>query len=249
MEWKNANRLQRLSNEGQSVKKTKYQALIGGLTYVVTATRPDLAQELGMVYRFCSNPGEEHWTAAKRILRYIKGTIGYGITFDGTKGTDIQLNGYVDADWGSNPNGRRSQSGYLFMLCGGVISWASKKQNVAVLSSTEAEYVAASLACQEAVRLRALMREMSFAQKKQTLVKEDNQGAIALSKNPKYHPRTKHIDIKNHYIRNKVANKEVILDYCPTSEMLADLLTKPLGKTMFQRIRELMGVRNIFKLN
>ena len=124
------------------------------------------------------------------------------------------------------------------------------RSNVSVVArSAEAAYVAASLACQEAVWLRALLGEISFVQKKPTLIKEDNQGAIALSKNPKYHPRTKHIDIKYHYIRNKVANKEVILDYCPTSEMLADLLTKPLGKTMFQRIRELMGVRNIFKLN
>jgi hypothetical protein len=234
-----------LPNEGKPVEKTKYQALIGGLTYAVTGTRPDLAQALGLVNQFCSNPGVEHWTAAKRILRYIKGTIDYGITFDGNKETEVQLNGYVDADWGSNPNGRKSQSGYLFTLCGGVISWASKKQSVVALSSTEAEYVAASLACQEAVWLRVLLEDISFVQNKPTMIKEDNQGAIALSKNPKYHPRTKHIDIKHHFIRDKVAKKEVVLDYCPTEEMLADLLTKPLGKTTFQRFRELMGVRNI----
>ncbi|CAB3988910.1 Retrovirus-related Pol poly from transposon TNT 1-94 [Paramuricea clavata] len=93
-----------LPNDGEPVEKTKYQALIGGLTYAVT--------------------GVEHWTAAKRILRYIKGTLDYGITFDGNKETEVQLSGYVDADWGSNPNGRKSQSGYLFTLCGGVISWA-----------------------------------------------------------------------------------------------------------------------------
>ncbi|CAB4007653.1 Hypothetical predicted protein, partial [Paramuricea clavata] len=155
----------------------------------------------------------EHWTAAKRILRYMKGTIDYGITFDGNKQTEVQLNGYVDADWRSNPNGRKSQSGYLFTLCGRVISWASKKQSVVALSSTEAEYDAASLACQEAVWLRVLHENISFVQNKPTMIKEDNRGAITLSKNPKYHPRTKH---------------------------LADLLTKPLGKTMFQRFRELM---------
>ena len=197
-----------------------------------------------MVNQFCSKPGVEHWTAAKRILRYIKGTIDYGITFDGKKETEIHLNGYVYADWGSNPNGRKSQSGYLFTLCGGVISWASKKQSVVALSSTEAEYVAASLACQEAVWLRVLLEDISFVQNKPTMIKEDNQGAIALSKNPKYHPRTKHIDIKHHFIRDKVAKKAVVLDYCPTEEMLSDLLTKPLGKTLFQRFRELMGVRS-----
>ena len=233
-----------LPNEGEPVEKEKYQALIGGLIYAVTGTRPDLAQALGTVNQFCSNPGEEHWKAAKRILRYVKGTIDYGITFDGNKETDVQLQGYVDADWGSNPNGRKSQSGYLFTLCGGVISWASKKQSVVALSSTEAEYVAASLASQEAVWLRALLGDISFVQEEPTMIKEDNQGAIALSKNPKYHPRTKHIDIKCHFIRDKVAKKEIVLDYCPTEQMLADLLTKPLGKTLFQRLRGLMGVRS-----
>ena len=232
-------------NEGEPVEKSKYQALIGGLTYAVTGTRPDLAQASGLVNQFCSNPGTEHWIAAKRILRYIKGTIDYGIVFDGCKEDDVQLSGYVDADWGSNPNGRKSQSGYLFTLCGGTVSWTSKKQSVVALSSTEAEYVAASLACQEAIWLRALLEDIGFVQEGPTSIKEDNQGAIALSRNPKYHPRTKHINIKYHFIRDKVANKEISLDYCPTEEMLADTLTKPLGKILFQRIRELMGVKNI----
>ena len=163
----------------------QYPALIGGLTYAVTATRPDLAQALGTVNQFCSNPGEEHWKAAKRILRYIKGTIDYGITFDGNKETDVKLKGYVDADWGSNPNGRKSQSGYLFTICGGVISWASKKQSVVALSSTEAEYIAASLASQEAVWLRSLLGDINFVQKEPTVIKEDNQGTIALSRKPR----------------------------------------------------------------
>ena len=233
-----------LPNEGEPVDKEKYQALIGGLTYAVTATRPDLAQALGTVNQFCSNPGHEHWKAAKRILRYIKGTIDYGITFDGNEETDVKLQGYVDADWGSNPNGRKSQSGYLFTICGGVISWASKKQSVVALSSTEAEYIAASLASQEAVWLRSLLGDISFVQEEPTVIKEDNQGTIALSRNPKYHPRTKHIDIKYHFIRDKVEKKDFVLEYCPTEQMLADLLTKPLGKTLFQRLRGLMGVRD-----
>ena len=130
-----------LPNEGEPIDKENYQALIVGLTYAVTATRPDLALALGTVNQFCSNPGEEHWKAAKRILRYIKGTIDYGITFDENKETDVELKGYVDADWGSNPNGRKSHSGYLFTVCGGVISWASKKQSIVAFSSTEAEYI------------------------------------------------------------------------------------------------------------
>ena len=233
-----------LPNEGEPVNKEQYQSLIGGLTCAITATRPDLAHALGTVNQFCSNPGEEHWKAAKRILRYIKGTIDYGITFDGNKETDVKLKGYVDADWGSNPNGRKSQSGYLFTVCGGVISWASKKQSVVALSSTEAEYIAASLASQEAVWLRSLLGDISFVQKEPTVIKEDNQGTIALSRNPKYHPRTKNIDIKCHFIRDKVEKKELVLQYCPTEQMLADLITKPLGKTLFQRLRGIMGVKD-----
>ena len=125
-----------------------------------------------------------------------------------------------------------------------MISWASKKQSVVALSSTEAEYIAASLASQEAVWLRSLLGDISFVQKEPTVIKEDNQGTIALSRNPKYHPRTKHIDIKYHFIRDKVEKKELVLEYCPTEQMLADLLTKQLGKTLFQRLRGLMGIRD-----
>ena len=89
-----------------------------------------------------------------------------------------------------------------------------------------------------------MLKDICFVQEEPTIIKEDNQGAIALSKNSKYHPRTKHIDIKYHFIRDKIVKKELILDYCPTEEMLADLLTKPLGKTMFQNLRELIGVKN-----
>ena len=205
-----------LPNKGEPVDKEQYQALIGRLTYAVTATSPVLAQALGTVNQFCSNPGEEHWKAAKCVLRYIKGTIDYGITFDGNKETSVKLKGYIDADWGSNPNGRKSQSGYLFTVCGGVISLASKKQSVVALSSTEAEQIAASLASQEAVWLRSLLGDISFVQKEPTVIKEDNQGTIALSRNTKYHPRTKHIDIKYHFIRDKVEKKELVLEYCPT---------------------------------
>ncbi|XP_046858511.1 secreted RxLR effector protein 161-like [Xenia sp. Carnegie-2017] len=224
---------------------TKYQALIGALTYAVTATRPDLAQALSTVNQFCANPSQNHWNAAKRILRYIKGTINHGICFDGHKESEVKLSGFVDADWGCDPNNRKSHSGYLFMICGGLISWASKKQSIVALSSTEAEYVAASQACQEAIWLRGLLRDLNFTQKEPTMIKEDNQGAISLSKNQKYHPRTKHIDIKYHFIRDKVLKKEIALEYCTSQQMVADMLTKPLGKTVFQRMRSNMGVTNI----
>ena len=233
-----------LPNDDDPVDKAKYQALIGSITYAVTATRPDLAQALGSINQFASNPSKEHWTAAKRILRYIKGTIDHGILYDGSKEGDVQLKGYVDADWGSNPNGRKSQSGYTFFLCGGIISWASKKQPIIALSSTEAEYIAASLALQEALWLRSLLSQLGYPQEQPTQVNEDNQGVIALCKNPKYHSRTKHIDIKYHFIREKIRSSEIVLKYCSTEDMIADAFTKPLGKVKFQRFKDLMGVTN-----
>ena len=172
-------------NNGKAIHKPKYQAIICSLTYAMTTTRPDIAQASGSVNQFCSNPGGEHWQSVKRILRYIKGTINLGIEFNGSKNDQIQLIGYGDADWGGNLDGRKSQSGYLFSICGGIISWASKKQTTVALSSMEAEYVSASLATQEAIWLRSLLADLKFVQGKPTIIFEDNQGAIALSKHPK----------------------------------------------------------------
>ena len=143
-----------MPNDGESVDKTKYQAVIGSITYAVTATRPDLAQALGSVNQFASNLSKEHWIAVKRILHYMQGTLNHGILISDQKEKSIQLEGYVNADRGSNPNGRKSQSEYAFFICARIVSWASKKQPMIALSSTEAEYVAANLALQEAIWLR-----------------------------------------------------------------------------------------------
>eukprot|EP00794_Sanderia_malayensis_P021071 gene21071-biopygen14635 len=227
-------------NDGAAIDKQKYQVIIGCLTYAASTTRPDIAQALGSVNQFCSNHSGEHWQSVKRILRYIKGRINLGIEFDGTKETNVQLGGFVDADWGSDPNGRKSRSGYIFTLCEVVISWLSKKQTTVALSSTEAEYIAASIATQEAIWLRALLADLKFTQDTPTLIEEDNQGAIAMSKNPKFHGRTKHVDIKCHFIRNKVENKEILLRYCATNDMVADMLTKALSKNLFKRLRTML---------
>ena len=129
-------------------------------------------------------------------------------------------------------------------MCGGIISWASKKQPIIALSSTEAEYIAANLAVQEAIWLRSLLNDFGFVQEQPTNINEDNQGVIALCKNPKFHSRTKHIDIKYHFIREKIKDSEITLKYCSTQEIIADALTKPLGKIKFHRFKVLMGVSN-----
>ena len=140
-----------LPNEEEPVDKAKYQALIGSITYAVTGTRPDLAQALGSLSQFCSNPGKEHWVAAKRISRYLKGSLHYGIVFDGSKQKDVTLIGYTDADWGTNPKGRKVTIWLCIFLCGGIVSWKSKKQSTVALSSTEVEYIAGNLCTQEAI--------------------------------------------------------------------------------------------------
>ena len=130
------------------------------------------------------------------------------------------LKGMLMLTGGSNPNGRKSQSGFVVFACGGIISWASKKQPIIALSSTEAEYIAANLAVQEAIWLRSLLNDFGIVQKQPTSINEDNQGVIALCKNPKFHSRTKHIDIKYHFIRDKIKDSEITLKYCSTQEMI-----------------------------
>ena len=169
-----------------------YQQAIGCLTYASVSTRPDISVAVGALSQYMSKPSEEHWVGVKRILRYLKGTINHGLCFQSNNDT---LSGFCDADWGGDLDTRRSTSGYLFMIGGATVSWSSKKQATVAKSTTEAEYVALSFAAQEAIWLRRLLADIGFGDLNPTVIYEDNNGAIDLSKNPKHHNRTKHIDI------------------------------------------------------
>ena len=188
----------------------------------------------------------EHWMAVKRIFRYIKGTLKRGLCY--TTGDNFELHGYSDADWAGDLESRKSTSGYIFRLGNCTISWRSKKQPIVALSSTEAEYVALCSASQEAIWLRNLVKNIGFPCKGPTTIHEDNQGAIALSKNPKDHPRTKHIAVKYHFIREQLQNDTIDLKYCPTGEMLADIFTKGLPRITFEKFRNQMGISEINNL-
>ena len=229
------------------VDVTEYQAVIGSLTYAVVSTRPDLAVAVGMLSQFMKGPGKEHWTGIKRVLRYIKGTLDYGLKFVYSK--NFVLYGYSDADWAGDIESRKSTSGYVFRLGGCTISWKSKKQPVVALSSTEAEYVALCHAAQETVWLRNLLHSINLQQSEATILYEDNQGAMALSNNPKDHTRTKHIDVKYHYVRETIEHGYVNLMYCPTENMVADMLTKGLPKQTFEKFRSQMGVDSTMDLS
>lgn len=168
-----------------------------------------------------------HWKAAKGVLRYLQGTLEYKLTY---RRTQDQLTGYADADWGNCNIDRRSYSGYVFTLSGAAVTWASKKQRTIALSSVEAEYLSLSEAAKEALYLRRLLDDMGFPITGPMTLYNDSQGAQMLITNPVYHSRTKHIDIRNQFIKHQVDEGLAEIKYLKTEEMPADFLTKPLNK-------------------
>ncbi|CAI5714757.1 unnamed protein product [Peronospora destructor] len=221
-----------------------YRSAVGALMYLMVGTRPDLAAAVGTLSQFAAGPCPTYWQALKRVLRYLQATPTHGIRFYGTGAGSGKLIGYSDADWAGDIETRRSTRGYVFVLNDGCISWRSKKQRTIALSSTEAEYMALSEATQEAVWLKAFMCELGEdAGDGAVMVYKDNQGAIALAKSPEFHKRIKHIDIRYHFVREKVKDGQVVLDYCPTQEMLADLMTKPIPAAQFDALRTKLGIQ------
>ena len=230
-----------VKNDGVSkpVNPLNYQSMVGSLLYAAITTRPDIAQAVGAVSKFNSCPTEAHLTAVKRIFRYLKGTIDLCIKYE--RLADNRLVGFSDADWAGDLTDRHSTTGNLFMMSGAAIDWISKKQPVVALSTTEAEYVALSAATQEAVWLSRLLTDIKAPPKAPILIKEDNQGTIAVARNPVSHNRTKHIDIKFHYVREALEDGIIDLTYCPTEQTTADMLTKPLARQQFETFRLKMG--------
>ena len=188
-----------------------------------------------------ADPGPAHWSGVKRILRYLQGTQNYGLVFVG--GDKDVLLGYSDSDWAGDIVTRRSTSGYVFQLGQSTISWCSKRQQTVAKSSTEAEYVALSIASQEVIWLRRLLSDLRVDMSAATEMMEDNRGAIDLSKNPKNHGRTKHIDVSYHFTRERIASKEIKVNYVPSAANLADVMTKPLPRVPFENFRDGLGVR------
>jgi len=220
----------------------KYKSAVGSSMYAILGTRPDLAYAVSKVSQFSINPDNSHWTAVKRVFRYLAGTANPGLYYGGQRnGT-----GFTDADWGSAGD-RKSIGGYTFILNGAAICWNSKKQATVALSSTEAEYMALTQAVKQSLWLQGALSEMG-AKKHLLEVEEiqiDNQGAIALARNPEYHARTKHIDIQYHFIREDVENPEIKRAYCPTSENTADVFTKALPNVAFTKHTLGLGLRDL----
>jgi hypothetical protein len=221
--------------------KTRYQSAVGTLMYAMLGTRPDIAYAVSSVSRYASNPTEAHMTAVKRIFQYLRGTLDLQLTF---RGELKDLAGYSDSDWGGDPATYRSTAGFVFNIGSGAISWSSKRQPTIALSTCEAEYQAQTQAAKEAVWLRSLLQELNPVEPTPyaTIIYCDNQGAIALAKDPKFHPRTKHIAIQHHWVREKIADQVVDLEYVETSKQVADGLTKALPKDPFEAFRDVIGL-------
>ena len=188
-----------------------------------------------------SDPSSADFAMMKHVFRYILGAVNYQLNFRKSK-NGLQLIGYSDANCGSSVVDRRSTSGYYFMLneSGPVISWKSKKQPTVALSSCESEYMALCSAVQETVYLERLLNDVLKSSFSPVTIFVDNQGTIALSKNPVHHNRFKHIDIKYHFIRENVKDEKVNLIYVPTDKNIADMLTKPSSKLKLMIFRDVL---------
>jgi transposase InsO family protein len=230
----------KLTKEGEPLNTDThpYRKLIGKLLWLSISTRPDIAYAVGALSKFLSAPTTDHWRAAKDVLRYLAGTVEYGIVFGGS---DLSLHGYCDADYAGDIDSRKSTSGYAFLLNGGVLSWSSKRQATVAVSTTEAEYIAAAHAIKEANWLRTLLCELGLPHLGIPL-NVDNQSAIALLKNPIISPRSKHIDIVYHFAREHVSRKEIVISYISTDKMIADIFTKAVPEAKHVFCTKGMGV-------
>jgi hypothetical protein len=221
---------------------TLYRSIVGCLRYLVH-TRPDISFAVGYVSRFMESPTTEHLAAVKHLLRYIAGTQSFGCRY--TRGGDRELSGFSDSDMAGDVDDRKSTTGTLFSFGDSPVAWQSQKQKVVALSSCEAEYVAATTAACQAVWLRRLLDDITGKQSDATTIFIDNKSAIQLCKNPVFHDRSKHIEVRYHYIRHCIDDGKINVEHISTSEQLADILTKPLARVRFQELRTRIGMVDI----
>jgi hypothetical protein len=256
-------------------RRRDYESLVGSLLYAAVSTRPDIAHAVNQLTRFMAAPGDAHWQAAKRVLRYLAGTRQLGLTFHPCSEEEAApvLCAYTDADWAGDTDTRRSTTGYAVMMHGCCVAWLSKKQPTVALSSAEAEYMAIGMGVREIKWMRGLITEVLHSHSAgggaeepcmhgqqlagprhacatrhasagstrvlASVVRSDNQAALSMCAHAgAMHQRTKHIDVRHHFIQEAVEAGEVRLEWCPSAEQLADLLTKGLGPQIFSPLRD-----------
>ncbi len=228
-------------NESNELRpNVPYREAIGSLMFLSTVTRPDLAYAVSIAARSMENPTEKDWCNVKRILRYIKGTLSYGLSYNSNEqSTDLMM--YSDSDYANDVGTRKSTSGFVCKFAGGAITWKSKRQQCVALSTTEAEFIAASEAAREAMWLIKLFEDLT-ASSHIPVIQIDNQSAIKLIKNPVFHCRTKHIDTRYCFTREKFNEGIIDVEYVRTEDQVADIFTKILMKCRFQYLSKLLGM-------
>ncbi|SGY91523.1 BQ5605_C038g11676 [Microbotryum silenes-dioicae] len=220
--------------------RTRYLQAIGSLMYASTGTRPDLAYTVGYLARFSHSPSAAAWGAVKHAFRYLAGTLSHGLRY--ARGNPAPLLGYSDCNWGACVLSSKSTMGYTFVYAGAAVSWSSRLQSRVADSTCDAEYLALSHAGKEAIFLHQLFGELGLLSSKPVLIYGDNQGANALTKNPVFHARTRHIRLREHFVRDMVSMGDIVVQYINTGEMTADIFTKALSRDLFARHRGRLGI-------
>ncbi|GAB2268189.1 hypothetical protein Dimus_038699 [Dionaea muscipula] len=223
------------------MEQVPYLNAIGSIMYSMVSTRPDLSYSISLLSRFMSNPGTEHWTALKWLLRYLNSTVSVGLLYK--KWTDtLDLAAYVDSDFAGDRDCRKSTTSYNVTLGGNCISWKSQLQPLVALSSTEAEYVAITDVFKEAIWLQGMLKEINLLDHSCTIF-SDSQSAIHLCKNPVHHERTKHVDVKYHFVRDILSTGILEIAKVPTENNPADMGTKVVTVNKFRNCLNLLHIR------
>lgn len=220
----------------------RYRRLVGRLVYLA-ATRPDLTYAVHILAQFMQAPMEEHWLAALKVVRYLKGTLGQGIILKAE--SSFHLTGWCDSNWGGCPTTRRSLTGWIAQLGSSPISWKSKKQDTVSCSSAEAEYRAMGAITKELLWLKGLLKEIGVAHEGPMTLFCDSKPAIHISYNPVFHERTKNIEVECHFIRDEIVKGVLKPSYVPTTVQLADIFMKALGRKEFESFHLKLGIRNL----
>ncbi|RDX79371.1 Copia protein, partial [Mucuna pruriens] len=227
------NKKEKFSKEdgADKVNEVHFRSLIGCLMYL-TSIRPDILFPVSMLSRFMHCASELHLKAAKRVVRYIKGTVNYGVKYYQVR--DFELLDFCDSDWASSFDDMKSTLGYCFSMDSGVFSWCSKKQEVVTQSTTEVEFIAAVATVNQVIWLRNILTYLGLKQDKIIEVFVDNQAAISISQNPIFHGKTKHFNVKLFHLREVQENGNANLIYCRTEDQAADMFTKPFPLNRFE---------------
>lgn len=223
--------------EKEEMSYKPYRSMVGYLVYASVATRPDITYAVNVCSRFNTNPGIKHWNAAKYILRYLRGTSTVGLTFVASKEKNITIAAFSDSDWAGDQDDRKSTSGYIIKINNNIVSWVSKKQKTVADSSAEAEYYALTETAKELKWFKSLFEEIGCIVNQPSIIYCDNRAATILTENDVFHGRTKHIEIKYHFIRDMVIKNELRVEWISTINQEADILTKPLGRNIFERLK------------